>query len=199
MNYLNNYFLRLLTAPYGTDPIWIITYSVTLTYPTIEYNAVSKRFFQKHSIKHIMLSSIAAHRYICSVNAITCSPSNQAFWWMSRIRRTCLKCELLKPRNTSWSTLGERDERSIVYPPFFFFFRVSRDSCTQMCVKCVGLRAWTALNDCIYSSLNREPVVYVRARIGLDQRGRDGRQLEHRPAFATLPRWLKSTDEGNIR
>lgn len=34
-----------------------------------------------------------------------------------------------------------------------------------------------AFNDCIYSrgSLNREPVVYVRAWIGLDQRGRDGR------------------------
>lgn len=44
-----------------------------------------------------------------------------------------------------------------------------------MCVECVGSRAWTALNDCIYSSLNREPVVYVRARIGLDRRGRDGR------------------------
>lgn len=123
-------------------------------------------------MKHVILSSIpnSSTSCICSVNAIICSPSNQVFWWMSRIRRTCLKCELLKPRNASRSTLGERDERSIVYPPFyFFFFARSRATCTQMCVGCVGLRAWTALNDCIYSSLNREPVVYVRAWIGLDR------------------------------
>lgn len=44
-----------------------------------------------------------------------------------------------------------------------------------MCAERVGLRAWSALNDCIYGSLNREPVVYVRAWIGLDRRGRDGR------------------------